>query len=89
MGNPDRHRETRWTASDPGQPEQRTKGNRQEGRGRHRTGRLWEPTVSQRDKIKRLWPKQLWSLEAFSSLLGPVLPLTPKKEHDYSRRELG
>lgn len=32
MGNPDRHRETRWTASDPGWPEQRTKGNRQEGR---------------------------------------------------------
>jgi hypothetical protein len=30
MGNPDRHRETRWTASDPGWPEQR---NRQGGDG--------------------------------------------------------
>lgn len=36
--------------------------------GRHRTGSLWELTVSQRDKVKGLGPKQLWSLEAFSSL---------------------
>lgn len=45
-----------------GQPVIRDGQNRGTGRGemgRHRTGRLWELTVSQRDKVKGLWPKQL------------------------------